>query len=47
MRGLSQGRSQNVGSYEQRIIGRAQRSIEGDRGSGNGPKWPRISLKKV
>jgi len=38
MREPSQGRSQNVGSYEQRIIDRAQRSMEGDSGSGNGPK---------
>jgi len=43
---LSQRRPQNVGSSERRRTGRAQRSMEGDSGSDNEYKWPRISLKK-
>lgn len=46
MGGPSQGTSQDAGSSERRRTGKAQRSMEGDSGSGNGPKWSRISQKK-
>lgn len=42
----SQGWPQDVGNYERRRYGRRQKRMEGDSGSGNGPKWPRINQKK-
>lgn len=36
-----------LGSYEWRRTGSAQISMEGDSGSGNRSKWPRISKKKI
>lgn len=46
MRGTSQGRLQDVGCYEWKITGRAQRNMQEDGGSGNGPTLPRISKNK-
>lgn len=38
--------SKDAGSYEWRKNGWRQKRMKGDNGSGNGPKWPRISKKK-
>jgi len=46
MGGPSKGRPQNARSTEWRRTGSTQRSMEGDSGSGNGPKWPGLSIKK-
>lgn len=46
MGGLSQRRPESIGSAKWRGYGNADRNVEKDYGSSNGPKWPQISSKK-